>query len=100
MGGMELWECPDKTIPLRIWQALDIFWLCHIKMSGMNGWVIQRQCWPTNDSPLEQDAWLVWAFDVFTSAFYELQHLAMAEQTHADTLKQAHDKVHAVAKRG
>jgi hypothetical protein len=68
-----MWECPTSAIPSYIWSVIDLFFLCYIRTPGLNGTVLQRQSFPEDKPPLEQDNWLMSAFQVLEGAFYKLE---------------------------
>lgn len=66
---MYAWECPTSLIPEEIWDAIDLFWLCHTRVPGFENVTVQRTGYPKNGGALNQDNWTMWAFEVIESEF-------------------------------
>ncbi len=75
------------------WEAIDLFWLCHERVPGFSGWNIQRQAYPQPGTPLEQDNWTIWAFDVLKMEYYSYQADTEDERKQAQELANMHAKV-------
>ena len=90
-----MWECPTSSVPDYIWDTISLFFLCYSRSQGFSGWVLQRMTFPHEGTPLDQDSWLMWAFDFIEQCFYELQADRDAERENAEKLKAAHRNMRA-----
>lgn len=62
-------------------------------MPGFSGWNVQRQAYPETGTPLEQDNWTVWTFDVLKMEYYSYQADTEDERKQAQELANVHAKV-------
>jgi hypothetical protein len=79
-----------SLVPQKLWDTLDLFFLCYSRFPGMVGWAIQRMSYPGPGLATEQDNWQMWAFDRLERSFYNLQNEQSEEKQRAQDLATAH----------
>jgi hypothetical protein len=58
----------------------------------MSGWVLSQTCFPGEGGILDQDNWLMRAFKVMKSVFYEIDQERQEEDKSARELNALHEK--------
>jgi len=82
-------RCPSAVIPSEIWETLGLFWHCHTS----SGASIMRTGYPDAGGLLEQDAWLMWAFDTIHTEYQVWAKEKQVEKRQADELAALHAKM-------
>lgn len=68
-----------SAVPPGIWDAVDIFWGCHTRTPGMSCATAVRTGYPRAGGVLDQDAWLMWAFEILQN-----EYLVMGSESQED----------------
>ena len=73
--------------------------MCYSRIPGFSGWGLQRTSYPSPGHVIEQDNWLINAFQTLEFEFYKMQGEHQEENTRAKNLESAHRQVQAENKR-
>ena len=67
---MYAWECLTLSVSEKIWSVIDLFWLCHIAVSGMSTADIRRVGLPEEGAVVDQQNWIMEAFKIIHNEFH------------------------------
>ena len=76
-----------------LWPVIDLFWLCHVRMPAVEGYAVVRQQLPHEGTPMEQDSWIMWAFEVIYSEVMRAQADDKAEDKIAQQHRTSHERI-------
>jgi hypothetical protein len=81
-------------VPIKYWQTVDLFWVCHTVVPGQPG-AVQRLSMPGPGSALEQDNWMLEAFRACERSYQRLVGEVQVERKRASELEAMHRKTQA-----
>jgi hypothetical protein len=86
-------ECPSSAVDRDSWTVIDLFWMCHSRVPGMDSMHLERQCFPHEGTVLEQDNWVMWAFGVVETEYYGWDAGQRGERQRQQSQRQALEKM-------
>ena len=66
-----------------LWDVIDLFWMCHSRVPGMEGESITRHTLPFDGSMMDQPNWIMWAFSIVEDEFHRYQAAQKGERQRA-----------------
>jgi len=86
-------ECPTGAVDLDTWATIDLFWACHQRTPGMASATAVRVGLPRVGAVLDQDNWMMWAFDLLQHEYLVMQSEAESDKAHAKDVMDLQSKM-------